>query len=47
MQVPTKADPITKKQNCKRDAVGAYGAGHMYQSDLHTSRWLAGLGRLA
>ena len=26
---------------------GAGSAGRMYQSDLHTSRWLAGLGRLA
>ena len=27
MQVPTKADPSTKKQSCKRGAVSAKGAG--------------------
>ena len=38
MQVPTKADSITKERSCKRGAVGARGAGRMYRSDLHTSR---------
>ena len=27
MQVPTKADPITKERSCKRGAVGARGNG--------------------
>ena len=39
--------PTTKKQSCKRGMVGAGSAGRMYRSDLHTSRWPAGSGRLA
>ena len=27
MQMPTKADPSTKKRSCKRGAVGAKGVG--------------------
>ena len=34
IQVPTKADSITKERSCKRGAVGARGAGRMYRSDL-------------
>ena len=36
-----------KEYGCKRGMVRAGSAGRMYQSDLHTSRWLAGSGRLA
>ena len=45
--VSTKADPTTKKQSCKRGMVRAAIAGHMYESDLYTSCWPAGLGRLS
>ena len=48
--VLTKADPTTKKQNCKQGAIGAKSANSIYQSDLQTSQrpiwWPAVLGRL-
>ena len=44
--VPTKTDPTTKKQSCKRGMVRASSASRMYQSDLHTSHWPAVSGRL-
>ena len=45
--MPTNADPTTKEQSHKRGTVGAGSVGHMYQSDLYTSCWPTGLGRLA
>ena len=47
MQMPRKADFIKNEGSCKWDAVGTCGAGHIYQSDLHTSHWPAELRRLA
>ena len=35
--VPIKADPITKKQNYKRDMIRVSSAGRIYQSDFHIS----------
>ena len=36
--MPTKADSTTKKQSCKRGAVGAKNANGIYQNDPQTSQ---------